>query len=96
MSTIKINKATVATKLNEVVANAKESAKKANEFALKTTEEIVLETITVSNQWQKVTDKALKGGFKLASNQQDLAFNTLETLKAQVLNGRKRLHKLFA
>jgi hypothetical protein len=96
MSSTKINKARVVTKLNEVLASTKESVNKANEFALKTTEEIVLETITVSNQWQKVTDKALKGGFKLASNQQDIVFNALETFKTQVLNGRKRLHKLFA
>ena len=89
-------KTTIATKLNEVIANANKSVKKANEYALKTTEEIVLETITVSSQWQKVTDKALKGGFKLVSNQQNLAFDTLETFKAQFLNGRKRLHKLFA
>lgn len=96
MSITKINKARVVTKVNEALATTKKSVNKANEFALKTTEEIVLETITVSNQWQKVTDKALKGGFKLAANQQDLVFNTLETFKAQVLNGRKRLHKLFA
>ena len=89
-------KTTIATKLNEVIANANKSVKKANEYALKTTEEIVLDTITVSSQWQKVTDKALKGGFKLVSNQQNLAFDTLENFKAQFLNGRKRLHKLFA
>jgi len=96
MSTKKIKKATIETKLNSVVTTAKESVQKANEYALNTTEEIVLETITVVNQWQKVTDKALKGGFKLMSNQQDLAFTTLETFKTQFLNGRKRLHKLFA
>ncbi len=96
MSAKKTKKANVSTKINQVVNTAKESVKNANNYALNTTEEVVLETITIASQWQKVTDKALKGGFKLMANQQNITFDTLDTFKTQFLNGRKRLHKLFA
>ncbi|QOD62033.1 hypothetical protein H9I45_06200 [Polaribacter haliotis] len=86
----------VTEKLNNAIVNAKSSAKKANDYALNTTEEVVLETITIAENWQKVTDKALKGGVKLMANQQNLIFDTLETVKAQLIDGKKKLSKVFA
>ena len=62
----------VTEKLNNAIETAKSSVKKANDYALNTTEEVVLETITIAEKWQKVTDKALKGGVKLMENQQNL------------------------
>jgi hypothetical protein len=92
----KITKATVKKTINTAVGTTKIVAKQTNEFALNTTEEVVLGTISVAEQWQKVTDKALKGGLKLMANQQDLMFNTLEMVKGQLTQNRKRFTKLFA
>ena len=86
----------VTEKLNNIIDTAKSSAKKANDYALNTTEEVVLETITIAENWQKVTDKALKGGVKLMANQQNLIFDTLESVKVQLIDGKKKLSKVFA
>jgi len=103
MSTKKSKKAVAKNKFNAAIdttkkafINTKDTAKKVNGYALKTTEEVVSESLTVAGQWQEVTNKAIKGGFKLVSNQQDIFFNSLDTFKAQFLQGRKRFHKLFA
>ena len=92
----KVNKRTVRGTVNTAINNTKKVAKQTNEFALNTTEGVVLETINVAGQWQKVTDKALKGGLKLMANQQDLVFTTLEMFKGQMINSKKRLTKIFA
>lgn len=96
MSTEKTKKVNVTDTINNAVTTAKNSIKKANNFALNTTEDVVLETITIASEWQKVTDKALKGGVKLMENQQNLMFDALETLKVQLLDGKKKLRKVFA
>lgn len=96
MNTKKIDISNVKVKFYTAIDTAKNSAKKANDYALNTTEEVVLETITVATEWQKVSEKALKGGVKLMANQQDLVFNTLEMFKFQLLDGKKKLSKIFA
>lgn len=93
MKTLKnINKENLLKK----VENAKAKANKANDIALKTTEELVTEGIEIASQWQKVTEKALKGGVKLLDNQQDLIFTTLEAYKKHFVKGKDRLRKVFA
>lgn len=92
----KINTKTVIKTVNSAIDSTKKVASKTNEFALNTTEDVVLGTINVAGQWQKVQDKALKGGLKLMANQQDLMFSTLELFKAQLLQGKKRMTKIFA
>ena len=93
----KISKiAVVKKKFNAAIDTTKGSAKKVNEFALKTTEEVVTETITIAEQWQKVSVKAIKEGFKLASTQQDIVFDALDSLKTQFKYGKKKVVKLFA
>lgn len=92
----KVNKRTVKSTVNTAINTTKKVARQTNEFALNTTEDVVLETINVAGQWQKVTDKALKGGLKLMANQQDLVFTTLEMFKGQMINSKKRLTKIFA
>ncbi|MFT6755846.1 MAG: hypothetical protein ACJAV9_001337, partial [Urechidicola sp.] len=47
-------------------------------------------------QWQKVTSTALRGGFQLMSNQQNLVFDALESFKKQAIEGKKRVATLFA
>ncbi len=103
MNTKKSKKAVAKNKLNAAIDttkmafnNTKDVAKKVNGFALKTTEEAVSESLTVVGQWQGIANKAIKGGFKLVSNQQDIFFDTLDTFKAQFTQGKKRFNKLFA
>lgn len=96
MSTKKTKKTNFTDKVSNVVETAKTSVKKANDFALNTTEEVVVETITFASQWQKVAETALKGGVKLLDNQQNLVFDALETYKDQILKGKKRFSKVFA
>jgi hypothetical protein len=95
MKTKNIDTQKITAKVNKAVDTAKKSLNKANEFALNTTEEVVTETITIASQWQKVTEKALKGGVQLLENQQNLIFDTLETYKAYIIKGKKRFHKVI-
>jgi len=96
MTTKKSKNASIKKRFNTAIDTSKSSIKKANEFALNTTEEVVAETITMAEQWQKVSVKAIKEGFKLASNQQDIVFDALDIYKAQLKQGKKRFTKLFA
>jgi hypothetical protein len=96
MSTKKIKKETITHKMSTAIDTAKKSIIKANEFALNTTEDVVMETLSIAEQWQKVTDKALKSGVQLMENKHNLFFDTLETFKLQLLEGKKRFKKIFA
>ncbi|PQJ74908.1 hypothetical protein [Polaribacter gangjinensis] len=92
----KIKKVNIAETVTKAIETAKVNAKKANEFALNKTEEVVTEGISVATQWQQVTDKALKSGIKLMENQQNIVFDALETYKNHLVKGKKRFSKLFA
>ena len=96
MNTQKITRTNVTAKLNEVVNTTKISIQNANNYALNTTEEVVLETLTIATQWQTVADKALKGGVKLLDNQQNLVFDALEAYKNHFITGKKKISKIFA
>lgn len=96
MSTKKIKKVAITKKVEKALNTVKTSANKANNYALKATEETVNETIAIAGQWQKVSEKALKGGVKLLDNQQNLIFDTLETYKSHFVKGKERLNNLFA
>ena len=96
MSTKKSKKVGIATKFNTAIKTTKDTVKDANNFALNTTEEVVTATINATTQWQKVTSTALRGGFKLMSNQQNLVFDALESFKKQAIDGKKRVSTLFA
>jgi len=93
---VKNNFNTVIDTTKRVIKNTKDIANRVNGFALNTTEEVVLESVTIAGQWQEVANKAIKEGFKLVTNQQDIVFDTLDNFKVQFLQGRKRFHKLFA
>jgi len=96
MSTKKSKKVGIVTKFNTAIKTTKDTVKDANNFALNTTEEVVTATINATTQWQKVTSTALRGGFKLMSNQQNLVFDALESFKKQAIDGKKRASALFA
>lgn len=96
MATKENKKVDFTKKAEKVLETAKKKATKANDYALNATEEVVTETITIASQWQKVTEKALKGGVQLLDNQQNLIFDTLDTYKKHFVKGKQRFSKLFA
>lgn len=82
--------------ISNALNNPKKIVTKANDYALITTETVVTESLEITAQWQQVADKALKGGLKLAANQQDLVFDILTEIKGQAEKGRKKFSKLVA
>ena len=87
---------TVKNKVATLIGTTKNSVKNVNSIALQSTEELINESLTIAEQWQKVSTKAITSGFKLASNQQDIVFDALDTFKGQLKQGKKRFTKLFA
>lgn len=81
--------------ITDRIATVKEAAKNANEFALETADELIEGVLSNGEKWQKITNKAVKGGLHLAEKQQDLVLYTLETVKGQALSSVGRLKKLF-
>ncbi len=78
------------------VKNLKSTAKNANEFALSTADDLVEGALKNSKKWQGVAEKAVKGGLHLAERQQDIVFDTLETVKGQFLQSASRIKTLFS
>lgn len=95
-----------ATKLaNEVVENLhvsdrlntlKDAVKNSNNYALETTSNMIDNLETNGLKWQGVAKKAVGTGLKLAENQQDLMFSTLEAVKTQIGSTTVRFKKLFS
>ena len=73
----------------------KDAVKNVNEFAYTTTEDIVEGTIATGEQWTKIASKAVKGGIKLADEQQEIVLSALESMKEQVVKNGKRLRNIF-
>ena len=92
----KLKITTVKNKVVSLIERTKNNVKNANSVALQSTEELINESLTIAEQWQKVSTKAITSGFKLASNQQDIIFDGLDTFKGQLVQGKKRITKLFA
>lgn len=92
----KVNVKNAKGMISKAVDNTKTVALKANDYALNTTEVIVTESIEATAKWQKVADHAIKGGLKLAANQQDLVFDVLNDIKGQFKKSKKRFTKLVA
>jgi len=92
----KITDININDQINKGVSQVKEAAKNANDFVYDTSEEVVDFSIKRGAEWQNVADKAIKGGLKLAANQQDLVFDTLEVLKGQIKQSSKRFSSLFS
>lgn len=82
--------------LNIDYKKVKETTKDVNDFILETSEDIVEGAIKRGEEWTGVANKAVQGGLKLAATQQDLVFDTLETIKGQIMDGRKRFKVLFS
>lgn len=73
--------------------NITKATERANDYTLKTADEIIDGVFENSEKWQGVAEKAINGGFKLASKQQEIVFGAMETLKAQIAKSSKRLKK---
>lgn len=82
--------------INNIVDNTKNFAANANDKALNKTEELVNQSLEITSQWQGVAEKAIKGGLKLSSNQQDLVFEILNEVKDHLKEGQKRFSALLA
>jgi len=82
--------------LNIDYKKVKETTKEVNDFILETSEDIVEGAIKRGEEWTGVANKAVQGGLKLAATQQDLMFDTLESIKDQIMDSRKRFKVLFS
>lgn len=91
----KAKKAMKSIDVAQGVEKATFAAKEVNAYSLKTADEIIDVTKKNSLKWQKVAHKAVEGGFKIADKQQDLVFDTLETVKKQLVKNTSRLVKIF-
>ena len=85
MANKKVNK-----KKSFSLKDVRNTIKSVNKFLLDTTEEVLDETIDRAEDWQKVGQKAITGGIKVAAKQQDLIFDALEAAKKQIVKGKKR------
>ena len=82
--------------VGKALGRTKSTLKSANGYALHTTEEVVSEGILVAEQWQKVANKAIKGGLSLAAKNQDIVFDALKGVKKHMILSKKRFNKLTA
>jgi len=82
--------------VDKFVDSVKSAIKKTNDLALNVAEDVVEGALKNGAQWQKLTAKATKGGLELTAKQQDIAFDTIVTVKKQWEGGYKRVRKIFA
>lgn len=86
----------VSEQINWEYLDVVKVTKKANTYVLDTAEEVVDGVLENSEKWQGVAEKAIKGGLKLAAKQQEMVFDTMDTLKGQLAKSSKRLQKLLS
>jgi gas vesicle protein len=67
-----------------------------HESALHLTEAVVDETLAAGKKWQAVLAKAMKTSVTIIGHQQEMAFDTLETLKKQYQKGTDRAINLVS
>lgn len=67
------------------------TVKSVNDYTLKTADEAVKGAKTNGEKWNKIMGKAIEGGLKITARQQDMVFDTLETVKKQLTKSAARL-----
>ena len=82
--------------MNKSWDKIKEGVDNTNKFALEAADDILDGVLKNSAKWQNVLVRATKGGLELNAKQQDIYYETLETLKKQWTTGFKRLRKIFS
>lgn len=85
----------MATSTKNTKKDVKRTAKEANKKAIKFSEKVIDETVATGEEWQAILAKAIKNGTILLDRQQDMMFDTLEEVKAQVKKGNFRFRDLF-
>ena len=78
-------KKTQKTIIDTTANKALELATKANDLALNTTEKVVTKSINLTEKGIGLSSKIVKKGLKASAKNQDLVFNTLETVKGKAL-----------
>jgi len=58
---------------------------KANDLALDTTEKVAMKTIALSEKGLGLSAKLVKKGIKASAKNQEIVFNTLETVKGKAV-----------
>jgi len=96
MANKKINKKEANNSFDSIVDTAKEVTSVANDFALESADDMVKTAFHRIGEWQVIGEKTLQGGLKLAANQQDLFFDTLDVFKGQFKKGQDRFGSLFS
>lgn len=89
-----VNKKIEMFDVTKGIKQAKSTAKDANDFTLNTTDKVVDGVFDNSKKVMNLTDKAVKGSLELAERQQEMVFDTLETIKEQFTESAKRLKKI--
>lgn len=82
--------------LNKGIEQVKTSAKNINSKSLEVAETLLDGAFENGKEWQGVAEKAIKGGLQLADKQQDIIFDTLDSVKDQMLKSAKRFKVLFS
>ncbi|MEL7021334.1 MAG: hypothetical protein AAGK47_07000 [Bacteroidota bacterium] len=83
-------------KLEMPKVDVRKAVKETNDLALETTASLIDGATKNGEKWQQLTRKAINGGLELAGKQQEIVFDTLEAVKAQIVQGRDRTKKLFS
>jgi len=91
MATKKANNLSIEKGVDTLIG----TAKNIHDGALDLSDNLVEGSLATGAKWQKIMAKALTEGTVLFGKQQDFAIDTLEELKGQYLNGRKRFQKLL-
>jgi len=78
------------------IEQVRATAKKANDFTLKTADTLIEDAFANGEKWQGVAAKAVKGGLQLAERQQEIVFDTLEEVKGQLQQSATRFRGLFS
>lgn len=82
---------TVDQKIDQSIAKAG----KIYDTTYAVTETLVDEAYRAGNEWNKIMQKAVKGGVKIYGKQQDIALDAIEGIVAQYGKGAQRLQKLI-
>ena len=91
----KVNETVEKVAENVTIEKISKTAKNINDYTLKTADELVDSAYENGEKWQGIATKAVKGSLKLAGKQQEIVFDTLDTVKGQLTNTVVRVKKLF-
>ncbi|MDO6596270.1 hypothetical protein Q4512_05040 [Oceanihabitans sp. 2_MG-2023] len=80
----------MATKIKATIINTTANkvlglTTKANDFALNTTEKVFTKSIDLTEKGVGLSAKLVKKGLKFSAKNQDVIFNTLETVKGKAV-----------